>query len=115
MVSFTFVIRFVFINSTKKTTCSLQQTSLSSSWWNILYTKLKNYLKIQTKVTFRTQQTGTASNDLSGFLAEYGQTTSIGKKWSIGRKSQLENIEILSYIYFGVLHLFAPYSLLSSF
>ena len=48
--------------------------SLSSSWWNILNTKLKNYLKILTKVTFQTQQTGTASNDLSDFLTEYGET-----------------------------------------
>ena len=74
MVSFTFVIRFIFINSTKKVTCSLQLKRLSSSWWNILNTKLKNYLKILTKLTFRTQQTATASNELSDFLTEYGGT-----------------------------------------
>ena len=43
-------------------------------WWNILYAKLKNYLKILTKVNFWTQQTGTASNDFSSFLTKYGET-----------------------------------------
>ena len=123
MVSFTFVIRLIFINSTKKATCSLQQKNLTSSWWNILYTKLTHYLKIQTEVTFWTQQTGTASNDLHGLnmikqlsnksltlrmQVVHWQEKSIRKHWD----SFL--YILMLYIYFLHIHYYLHYPIIFS-